>query len=221
MWELDYKESWTLKNWCFWTVVLEKTLEGPLDSKAIQPVHPKGNQSWNQDNHDGVITDLEPDILECEIKWALESITTNKASAVMEFQLSYFKSPKMMLWKCCIQYASKFGKLCSGHRTGKGQFSFFNSSVQPLSHVRLFATPWTVAHQAPPSIGFSRQEHWSVLPFPSPGDLPHPGIEPRSPALQADALTSELPGKQGGLINLYFFLALSSPQGRCYSKATS
>ena len=46
MWELDYKESWVLKNWCFWTVVLEKTLESPLNSKEIQPVHPKGNQSW-------------------------------------------------------------------------------------------------------------------------------------------------------------------------------
>ena len=46
MWELDYKESWVLKNWCFWTVVLEKTLESPLDCKEIQPVHPKGNQSW-------------------------------------------------------------------------------------------------------------------------------------------------------------------------------
>ena len=46
MWELDYKESWALKNWCFWTVVLEKTLESLLDSKEIQPVHPKGDQSW-------------------------------------------------------------------------------------------------------------------------------------------------------------------------------
>ena len=46
MWELKYKESWVLKNWCFWTVVLEKTLESPLDSKEIQPVHPQGNQSW-------------------------------------------------------------------------------------------------------------------------------------------------------------------------------
>ena len=46
MWELDYKESWALKNWCFWTVVLEKTLESPLDGKEIQPVHPKENQSW-------------------------------------------------------------------------------------------------------------------------------------------------------------------------------
>ena len=46
MWELDYKESWAPKNWCFWTVLLEKTLESPLDCKEIQPVHPKGNQSW-------------------------------------------------------------------------------------------------------------------------------------------------------------------------------
>ena len=46
MWELDYKESWALRNWCIWTVVLEKTLESPLDCKEIQPVHPKGDQSW-------------------------------------------------------------------------------------------------------------------------------------------------------------------------------
>ena len=58
-----------------------------------------------------------------------------------------------------------------------------------------FAAPWTVAHQAPPSMGFSRQEYWSGLLFPSPGDLPGPGIEPRSPALQADALTDEPPRK--------------------------
>ena len=64
-----------------------------------------------------------------------------------------------------------------------------------LSCVRLFETPWTVAHQTPPSRRFSRQEYWSGLPFPSPGDLPDPGIEPWSPALQADALPSVLPGK--------------------------
>ena len=54
-----------------------------------------------------------------------------------------------------------------------------------------FGTPWTVAPQAPPSMGFSRQEYWSGVPLPSPGDLPDPGIEPRSPTLQAYALTSE------------------------------
>ena len=67
--------------------------------------------------------------------------------------------------------------------------------VKSLSHVRLYVTPWTVAHQAPRSMGFSRQEYWSGLPFLSPGDLPYPGIEPRSPAFQADALISEPQGK--------------------------
>ena len=62
--------------------------------------------------------------------------------------------------------------------------------VKLLSRVRLLATPWTVAHQAPPSMRFSSQEYWSGLPLPSPGDLHNPGIEPGSPALQADALPS-------------------------------
>ena len=67
-----------------------------------------------------------------------------------------------------------------------------------LSHVQLFVTPWSVACQAPLSMGLSRQEYWSRLPFPSPGDLPNPGIEPRSPALQVDSLPSEPPGKPSG-----------------------
>ena len=67
--------------------------------------------------------------------------------------------------------------------------------MKSLSHVRLFATPWTVDYQAPPSMGFSRQEYWSGLPLPSPGNLSDSGIEPGSPALQADALPSEPPGK--------------------------
>ena len=67
--------------------------------------------------------------------------------------------------------------------------------VKLLSRVQLFATPWTVAYQAPPSMGFSRQEYWSGLPFPSPGDLLDPGIEPGSPALWADAVSAKPPGK--------------------------
>ena len=67
--------------------------------------------------------------------------------------------------------------------------------VKLLSRVGLFVTLWTVTHQAPQSMGFSRQEYWSGVPFPSPGDLPDPGIKPRSPALEADILTSETPGK--------------------------
>ena len=80
--------------------------------------------------------------------------------------------------------------------------------VKLLSRVRLFATPWTVAYQAPPSIGFSREEYWSGLLFPSPGDLPDPRIEPTSPALQADALPSEPPGKT---LFVHFSISLSLP----------
>jgi len=65
----------------------------------------------------------------------------------------------------------------------------------PLSHVQLFLTQWTVARQAPLSMGFSRQEYWSGLPCPPPGDLPDPGIKLRSPTLQADSLPSEPPGR--------------------------
>ena len=77
--------------------------------------------------------------------------------------------------------------------------------VKSLSCVWLFATPWTVAYQAPPSMGFSRQEYWSGLPFPSPGDLPDPGIEPGSSAFQADALTSELLMMGIGFCFVFFF----------------
>ena len=79
------------------------------------------------------------------------------------------------------------------------------SEVKSFSRVRLFANLWTVAYQAPLSMGFSREEYWSGLPFPSPGDLPYPGIQPGSPALQADALPSELPGKLTTIATLMVF----------------
>ena len=88
---------------------------------------------------------------------------------------------------------------CAGRRVTQGSGALTGArrrgEVKSLSRVRLFATPWTVAYQASLSMGFSRQEYWSGLPFPSPEDLPDPGIKPRSPALEADALTSEPPGK--------------------------
>ena len=75
---------------------------------------------------------------------------------------------------------------------------FTKVKVKSLNRVLLFATPWNVAYQAPPSMGFSRQEYWSGLPFPSLGDLPNPGIDSRSPTLQANCLPAELQGKKGG-----------------------
>ena len=67
--------------------------------------------------------------------------------------------------------------------------------AQSLSHVSLFSTTWTIDHQAPLSTGFSRQEYWSGLPFPPPGDLPDPGTKPASPALAGELFTTEPPGK--------------------------
>ena len=76
-------------------------------------------------------------------------------------------------------------------------FNFHNNlkCYAVLSLIQLFVTPWTVAHQAPHPWEFSRQGYWSGLPFPTPGDLPNPGIKPRSPMLQVDSLPAEPPGK--------------------------
>ena len=97
--------------------------------------------------------------------------------------------------------------------------------------VRLFVTTWTVARQAPLSMGFSRQEHWSGLPYPPPGDLPNSGIDLGSPALQVDSLPAELPGKprdlQGWPITNQFCLytcvqatPLTPEQSCCRSQLT-
>ena len=96
--------------------------------------------------------------------------------------------------------------------------------VKSLSRVRLLATPWTAAYQAPPPMGFPRKEYWSGLPFPSPGDLPDSGIEPRSPTLQADALTSEPPGMSEECV-ISLVLSHCSKDfetvGQCYSWFTA
>ena len=80
--------------------------------------------------------------------------------------------------------------------------------VKSLSRVPLFATPWTVAHQAPLSMGFSRQDYWSELSFPSPEDLSGPGIKPGSPSRQVDSLPSELQGNLGTMKIFYLMLII-------------
>ena len=97
----------------------------------------------------------------CEVKWALGSIIMNKASGGDGIPVELFQILKDDAVKCCTQYASKFGKRSSGHRTRKCQFSFQSqrSSVQLLSHVRPFVTPWTAAHQA----SLSTINSWSLL----------------------------------------------------------
>jgi len=88
------------------------------------------------------------------------------------------------------------------------------SEVKLLSRVRLFATSWTVACQVPPSMEFSRQGYWSGLPFPSPGDLPDPGIEPGSPALQADStIWATWEGRNASVSSLHLFSSYSTARG--------
>ena len=100
------------------------TEEKDIKKRCQEHIGELSKKDHDADNHDGVIIHLKPDILGCEVNWALGSITTNKASGGDEFQLSNFKSYKMMLLKCCTQYASKTGKLRSSQKTRKGQFSF-------------------------------------------------------------------------------------------------
>ena len=97
----------------------------------------------DQDNHNGMITHLEPDILECEVKWALESITMNKASGGDGIPVELFQIPKDDAVKVRTQYASKSGKLSSGHRTGKGQFSF---QSQRKAMQRMLKLPHNCTH---------------------------------------------------------------------------
>ena len=91
------------------------------------------------DNNDGVITHLETDILECEIKWALGSITTNKASGGDGIPVELFQILKMMLLKCCTKYARKFGKFSSGHWIGNGRFSFQSQRKSMLKNIQTTA----------------------------------------------------------------------------------
>ena len=110
-----------------------------------------------------------------------------------------------LMWALCSNFTDKLVKYIFPHEIFRYTLSIIyirhtyeselmKVKVKSLIRVRLFVTPWTIAHEAPPSMEFSRQAYWSRLPFPSPGDLPDPGIKPLSPTLRTDALPSEPPG---------------------------
>ena len=249
MWELDYKESWAPKNWCFWTVVLEKTLESPLDSQELKPVNPKSVLNirwkdwcwgWNSNTLATWCDELTP----WKRLWCWESpsageegdnggwdgwmasptwwtwVWTSSGSwwwtgepgmlQSMELQSLTWPSDWTGLTEIdnTAAAAAKVLQLCptlcdpiDGSPPGSPvpeilqarilqwvAISFSNAwkwkvKVKSFSHVWLFTTPWTAAYQAPPSMGFSRQEYWSGVPLPSPIDntshlqLPcHPSI---------------------------------------------
>ena len=194
MWELDYKERWALNNWCFWAVVLEKTLESPLECKEIQPVSPKGNQSWI---FIGYMLKLKLQYFG-HLMWRTYSFEKTLMLGKIEGDNrgwdGWMASPAWWTWVWASSgrwwWTGKPGVLQSmgSQRDTTEQMNwtemnwtqissilFCSSCMCVLSLVQLFVTPWTVACQAPPSMGFSRQEYWSGLPFPPPRDLPNPG----------------------------------------------
>ena len=141
MWELDYKERWAPKNWCFWTVVLEETLESPLDCKEIQPVHPKGNQSWISIGR----TDAEA---ETPIIWSpdVKNWLTGKdpdAGKDWRQEDKRMTEDEMVGWHRWLD-GHEFEQVLG---VGGG-----GAAARSLQSCQLFATLWTAAHQASLSI---------------------------------------------------------------------
>ena len=133
--------------------------------------------------------------------WQIINLKNIQAAHAAQYQKNKWPNQKKKQAKELISPKNTYRWLINHMK--RWSTSLIIREVELLSHVWLFATQWTVAYKAPLSMEFSRQEYWSGLPFPSPGDLPHPGIEPRSPALQADTLPPEPPGKLPGKLKGY------------------
>ena len=147
----------------------------------LSPYHPSGSSQCTNPKH--AVSCIEPGLA---IRFIYDIIHVSMPfSQIITLSPSPTESKRLF-------YISVF--LLLSHIQGY-HYHLSKFHIYVLSCVWLFVTPWTIAYQAPPSIGFSRQGYWSGLPFPSPGDLPDPGIEPGSPVFQADVLTSEPPGK--------------------------
>ena len=193
MWEMDYKENWAPKNWCFWTVVLEKTLDSLLNIKEIKPVHLKGDQSWVFIGR--IDVEAETSILwpPHAKSWLFEKIWCwewlraegegdnkgwdgwmayrfNRHGFGWTLEAGYWQGGLV----CCGSWGRKELDITEKLNWTVLKFEKRNifSKVIPLFSCYImtnsFASLWTVAHQAPLSMRFPRQEYWSGLPFPSP-----------------------------------------------------
>ena len=152
MWELHHKEGWVPKNRCFRILLLEKTLKSLLLSKEIKSINPKGNQPWI------FIGRTDAEAAAAAAAKSLQLCPTlcdpidgsppgSPVPGILQARTSGLPFPSPM------------------HESEKWKWKV---KVKSLSRVRLFASPWTVAYQVPPSMGFSRQEYWSGMPLPSP-----------------------------------------------------
>ena len=201
MWELDHKERWALKYWCFRSVLLEKTLESPFDSREVQPVNPKRNQSWifiGRTEAEALIL-RPPD----SKKWLIgkdpdagkgkrqeeKGITENEMVG-WHHQLDGYEFAQALGigdGQCC----SPWGHTESDTTEWLNWSDKWSACAQLLSCVQLSATSWTAAQQAPLFMGFPRQKSWSGVPFPTPRHLSNLGSYPHPLSLlhwQADSL---------------------------------
>ena len=196
MWELDNKKSWEPKNWCFRTVVLEKTLESPLDCKKIKPVTPKGNQPWifigrTDDNAEGpILWPLDGKIwligkdFDAGEDWRQEEKGMSEDEMVgwhhqlkgHEFEQALGDGEGQGILVCCSPWGCKELDMTEWLNNNK-------ETLWACTAVLDSATPWTVAGQAPLPIEFFRQEYWTEVSFSTVWDLPNPGMKPTSPAL--------------------------------------
>ena len=182
------KESWVPKHWCFWTVVLEKTLESLLCSMKIQPVHPKGNQFWIFIGRT-LMLKLKLQYFG-HLMWRTDSFEKMLMLGKIEGEGEgndkgwdgWMTSPTRWTW---VWVSSR-----SWWWTGKpGMLQ--SMGLQRIGHDWVTELNWTTVHQAPLSMEVSRKACSSGFPVPYSGDLANPGIEPRSPVLQADSLPAE------------------------------
>ena len=195
------KLCWVPESWCFWTVVLEKTLESPLDCKEIQPVHPKGDQSWifigRADAGAETPVLWPPDAK----KWLIWK--DPGAGNDWRWEVEGMTEDDMVGWHHQLNGHEVWVSSRSSWWTGKpGVLQSMGSQRATwlfgrtwLSEWTELETSWTAAHQAPLSMGFPRQKYWSELLFSSAGVPLDPGIKPWSLALQVDSLLTEQPGK--------------------------
>ena len=193
MWELDYKESWAPQNWCFWTVVLEKTLESPLDCKGIQPVHPKRNQSWvfiARTDAEAETLILGPPDVKNRLIWKDADAGKDCRQGRREWQRRSWLDD---LTDAMDMSLSKLWELVMDREAWHAAVHGVTKNWTRLSDWT--ELNWTTVHQAPLSVEVSRKACYSGFPVLYSGDLPDPGIEPRSLALQADSLFSEPSGK--------------------------
>ena len=146
MWKLNYKESWAQKNWCFWTVVLEKTLDRPLNWKEVQPVYPKGDQSWVFIGR--IDAEAETSILD-HLIWRVDSF---EKTLMLGGIGGRRRRGQLFTWG-----GQSIGHLIQrADSTFRATKKYQFSSVQSLGHVQLFATPWIPACQASLSINNSQ-----------------------------------------------------------------